>query len=185
MSDELFPSGPWTGFYQYGPRDKHAMDLSLAFNNGRMTGDGGDDVGRFTIKGRYDSSSRECFWMKTYPGSHVVFYWGYREGKGIWGRWEIAMDCHGGFHIWPRKQSEEAERSKVTEQQEVSEVIAAPTLAPREPKIPIPSASVLAAFGEPGGRAQAARFRGLTFRLRSGSPGRCRGVRSRPIPARC
>src|SRR5258708_16717409 len=57
---------------------------------------------RSTIKGRYDSSSRECFWMKTYPGSHVVFYWGYREGKGIWGRWEIAMDCHGGFHIWPR-----------------------------------------------------------------------------------
>ena len=38
MSDELFPSGPWTGFYQYGPRDKHVMDLSLAFRNGRMTG---------------------------------------------------------------------------------------------------------------------------------------------------
>ena len=147
MSDELFPSGPWTGFYQYGPRDKHAMDLSLAFNNGRMTGDGGDDVGRFTIKGRYDSSSRECFWMKTYPGSHVVFYWGYREGKGIWGRWEIAMDCHGGFHIWPRTPSEDAEQSKADKEQELFEVIADPALKPRESKLPVPCAFALACSG--------------------------------------
>src|SRR5216683_6846061 len=158
------------------------MDLSLAFRNGRMTGDGGDDVGRFTIKGRYDSSSRECFWMKTYPGSHVVFYWGYREGKGIWGRWEIAMDCHGGFHIWPRTQSEDAEQSKADKEQELFEVIADPALAPREPRIPIPSASVIAGFGDPVRRAMSARSSGPTFRRCPGNPGRCPGVRSRPIP---
>ena len=157
MSDELFPSGPWTGFYQYGPRDKHVMDLSLAFTNGRMTGDGGDDVGRFTIKGRYDSSSRECFWMKTYPGSHMVFYWGYREGKGIWGRWEIAMDCHGGFHIWPRTQSESAEQSKADKEQELFEVIADPTLRPRESELPTPCASALACSGHWEGRLRPAR----------------------------
>ena len=157
MSTELFPSGPWTGFYQYGPRDKHAMDLSLAFNNGRMTGDGGDDVGRFTIKGRYDSSSRECFWMKTYSGSHMVFYWGYREGKGIWGRWEIAMDCHGGFHIWPRTQSDDAEQSKADKEQELFEVIADPTLKPRESKLPLPCASAPACSGHWEGRMRPAR----------------------------
>jgi hypothetical protein len=114
VSDELFPSGPWTGFYQYGPRDKHAMDLSLAFNHGRMAGDGGDDVGRFTIKGRYDSSSRECFWMKTYPGSHVVFYWGYREGKGIWGRWESPWTVTGVFTSGRGRRAKARNKAKQT-----------------------------------------------------------------------
>ena len=36
MDDELFPSGPWTGFYNYtGPEDRHRMDLHLTFANGR------------------------------------------------------------------------------------------------------------------------------------------------------
>ena len=33
---------------------------------------------------------------------HDVFYRGFREGKGIWGTWEILWDARGGFHIWPR-----------------------------------------------------------------------------------
>ena len=38
MDDDLFPSGPWTGFYNYtGPEDRHRMDLHLDFMNGRMT----------------------------------------------------------------------------------------------------------------------------------------------------
>ncbi len=102
MSDSLFPSGPWTGFYNYTPGDKHRMDLDLTFANGALTGDGNDDIGHFLINGRYDAQTCECRWTKTYAGSHDVFYQGYREGKGIWGRWEIGLLNHGGFHIWPR-----------------------------------------------------------------------------------
>ena len=104
MSDELFPSGPWTGFYNYEPGDKHRMDLHLTFTKGHISGTGNDDVGRFCIKGRYDEAERECHWTKTYPGSHDVYYRGFREGKGIWGTWEIGAGLwgHGGFHIWPK-----------------------------------------------------------------------------------
>jgi hypothetical protein len=106
MSDELFPSGPWVGFYTYQPHDRHRMDLHLVFGGGRMSGDGNDDVGRFLIRGRYDAASRECHWTKSYVGRHDVYYTGYREGKGIWGRWEINAFNHGGFHIWPRAAGE-------------------------------------------------------------------------------
>lgn len=77
------------------------MDLNLSFANGQMTGDGNDDVGQFVINGSYNSEALECHWSKTYPGSHVVHYRGFREGKGIWGTWEITPECRGGFHIWP------------------------------------------------------------------------------------
>ncbi len=102
VSENVFPSGPWIGFYNYQPNDKHRMDLNLDFANGRVNGDGNDDVGRFLIRGGYDVGTRECYWTKTYPGSHDVFYRGFREGKGIWGTWEIPNFDHGGFHIWPK-----------------------------------------------------------------------------------
>ncbi|MCS7338460.1 MAG: hypothetical protein NZ739_09540 [Verrucomicrobiae bacterium] len=102
MSDELFPSGPWVGFYTYSPGEKHYMELELTFASGQVTGTGLDDVGPFIINGRYDSANMECWWTKTYPGSHDVFYRGFREGKGIWGVWEITAFHRGGFHIWPR-----------------------------------------------------------------------------------
>ncbi len=108
MSEESFPSGPWIGFYNYNFRrvEKHRMDLRLAFVNGSMTGEGIDDVGRFLIKGRYDSGNGECYWTKSYIGAHDVYYRGFREGKGIWGTWEIGSYCGGGFHIWPRQAGE-------------------------------------------------------------------------------
>jgi hypothetical protein len=79
------------------------MQLHLTFANGMMSGDGNDDIGRFIIKGRYDCRAAECYWTKSYLGSHDVFYRGFREGKGIWGTWEIGILNHGGFHIWPKK----------------------------------------------------------------------------------
>ena len=106
MNEPLFPSGPWTGFYNYQPGERHRMELHLTFASGNMTGDGNDDIGRFLIKGRYDANSRECHWTKTYIGAHDVFYRGFREGKGIWGTWEIGLLGHGGFHIWPRAAGE-------------------------------------------------------------------------------
>lgn len=85
MADDLFPSGPLVWFYNYGPGARQRMDLHLDFGGGPVTGDGNDDVGRFLIRGKCDSAKRECHWTKTYPGSHEVYYRGFREGKGIWG----------------------------------------------------------------------------------------------------
>jgi hypothetical protein len=115
MSESLFPSGPWTGFYNYQPGGaRHRMELGLTFARGIMTGDGVDDVGRFIIKGRYEEASRECHWTKSYLGAHEVYYRGFREGKGIWGTWEIGHLGRGGFHIWPRGVSGPGEeRAKV------------------------------------------------------------------------
>jgi len=107
MSDPLFPSGPWTGFYNYEPGDRHRMRLSLRFANGKLDGDGTDDIGAFCIRGRYDATTKECYWTKSYLGAHDVFYRGFREGKGIWGTWEISLFAHGGFHIWPRQSGED------------------------------------------------------------------------------
>ena len=107
MDDDLFPSGPWTGFYNYtGPEDRHRMDLHLDFTGGVMTGHGFDDVGPFLIRGKYDTAARECWWTKTYPRSHDVSYHGFREGTGIWGTWEIPPWSKGGFQIWPRHAGE-------------------------------------------------------------------------------
>jgi hypothetical protein len=100
MSEPDYPSGAWTGFYNYG-RDaqRNPMDLFLNFSAGRITGDGVDDIGSFVIAGTFSGS--ECQWTKTYPGSHEVTYRGFREGKGIWGLWDIPNAERGGFHIWP------------------------------------------------------------------------------------
>jgi hypothetical protein len=51
VSEDPFPSGPWVGFYNCGPGDRHRMDLHLTFADGIVTGDGNDDVGRFLIRG--------------------------------------------------------------------------------------------------------------------------------------
>ena len=130
MGDELFPSGPWTGFYNYQPGDKHRMELHLDFAQGRITGEGNDDIGRFLIRGNYDGQACECDWIKTYPGSHDVHYRGFREGKGIWGTWDIKVFTHGGFHIWPKGLEEGESRSESAEQTTPVEAVssAAPPL---------------------------------------------------------
>jgi hypothetical protein len=96
------------------------MELDLVFANGFVTGSGMDDVGRFLIKGRYDTAIGECHWTKSYIGRHEVFYRGFREGKGIWGTWDIKVIFHGGFHIWPRRRGE---GEAMTESEEVAEPV--------------------------------------------------------------
>jgi hypothetical protein len=107
------------------------MDLNLAFASGKVTGDGNDDVGRFVVKGRYDPGARECWWTKTYVGTHDVLYRGFREGKGIWGTWEIMPFTHGGFHIWPRQAGEGEAQAAAAEKVEPSEVPDKAALSPR------------------------------------------------------
>lgn len=101
MSSVNFPSGQWVGFYTYSERSqRHLMDLLLEFRDGRIAGEGADDIGSFGIDGRYYPHEGECRWIKTYFGSHSVEYSGFREKKGIWGTWAIGH-AKGGFHIWP------------------------------------------------------------------------------------
>ena len=123
VHEDLFPSGPWTGFYNHRPGDRHRMDMELTFENGVITGDGNDDVGRFSVRGRYQESTRDCHWTKTYAGAHDVFYRGFREGKGIWGTWEITIRYHGGFHIWPRSEGCEEVSSESAEITQPAEAI--------------------------------------------------------------
>jgi len=125
VSEPLFPSGPWTGFYNYYPGDRRRMELHLTFANGVLSGEGADDIGRFLIQGRYDAASLECHWTKSYLGAHDVFYRGFREGKGIWGTWEIRNDSRGGFHIWPRQASEGERQAQAAAQAEPADAIGA------------------------------------------------------------
>jgi hypothetical protein len=107
-TDPRFPSGPWVGFFtQPILPGKHLMELRLHFSAGVLTGDGRDWVGPFILRGRYDLADGKCYWTKRYLAKHDVYYQGYNEGKGIWGKWEIPADQNGGqhwsggFHIWP------------------------------------------------------------------------------------
>lgn len=100
--DDRFPSGEWKGFFlQPQLPGRSWMELHLTFRDGTMRGDGRDWVGTFSMTGRYDLDSGECWWSKQYAGKHHVLYHGYNEGKGIWGLWEIPTEWRGGFHIWP------------------------------------------------------------------------------------
>jgi hypothetical protein len=103
MPDAEFPSGPWTGYYQYPDGKRGSQDLRLHFSQGRMSGSGADEVGQFVVEGSYDAASKEAHWLKRYPSGHRVEYRGFREGPvtGIWGTWQIPLNWSGGFHIWP------------------------------------------------------------------------------------
>ena len=125
MNEPNFPSGPWIGFYTYRatPAQQHRMDLNLTFSNGGLRGDGDDDIGVFHIRGRYDAASGDCHWTKSYVGGHDVFYHGFREGKGIWGTWELEVHQHGGFHIWPLTAGATDARSESAERTEVADAV--------------------------------------------------------------
>ncbi len=105
FDDPEFPSGEWLGFYVESGSN-HRQEMHLSFRDGGVRGAGADDVGRFVIRGGYDSDSKEVWWTKTYAGSHSVFYKGYRELQGIWGLWEIPPMATDGFRIWPRASGE-------------------------------------------------------------------------------
>ena len=119
--DPDFPSGEWVGFYREDGSN-HRQEMHLVFSEGRMSGDGGDDIGSFAIHGRYDAESHEVWWTKVYPGRHEVFYKGYREIKGIWGMWEIPPGSSDGFHIWPKAHGNGVDERATAEQDEPVQV---------------------------------------------------------------
>lgn len=106
MSNGLPPSGRWKGYYLYGYAGvKHGMKLSLTFTTeGRIEGDGVDDVARFVIGGHFDYATSVATWTKTYIGLHSVEYSGVYSQKTICGDWTLHQFT-GGFWIWPHSQS--------------------------------------------------------------------------------
>lgn len=110
-----YPSGRWTGFYQQAG-GRFRQDLDLHFAGGVITGGGSDPVGTFTIKGSYEPGSGDVRWTKRYTSGHSVYYRGFREGKGIWGTWQIPPFQRSGFHVWPLAAGEAAGAAAVAEQ---------------------------------------------------------------------
>src|ERR1041385_1646104 len=113
-TDERFPSGPWVGFWlQRGLTGRQWMrDLYLRFANGRVEGYGADCIGVFIVHGHYDLKDGKLTLYKAYLGSHTVIYRGENENDGmwVWGIWEIRSFDRGGFHIWPKNQSDPTQR---------------------------------------------------------------------------
>jgi hypothetical protein len=136
VSENLFPTGHWTGFYAYAPQNKHRMDLHLTFARGSVAGEGNDDVGVFFIRGKYDTATKECYWTKSYAGGHDVFYRGFREGKGIWGKWEIDSVTTGGFHIWPRSEETDDLHAEAEKQAKPLDAGGVPAQAPSKVEPP-------------------------------------------------
>jgi len=126
MAKALFPSGPWVGFYTYaGHGQRHLMDLNLGFRGGRISGEGADGLDHFTIDGFYDEKKLECGWQKIYQTHPPVTYFGYREGKGIWGTWDLP-GAKGGFQIWPLSEGGPPDLRKLEEEEEQELVIVKP-----------------------------------------------------------
>jgi hypothetical protein len=100
------------------------MDLVLTFADRIVSGHGSDDIGHFVVSGRFDGTKGECYWTKTYIGRHDVYYRGFRDGKGIWGLWELPRES-GGFHIWPLGEEEGDQDHESAE--EPAEAVAADT----------------------------------------------------------
>src|SRR5262245_4706843 len=125
-TDSRFPSGEWVGFYlqQTPAGNKHPMDLALTFREGRLIGQGRDIIAKFDIRGRYDTKTDEVTFHKHYLGLHSVLYHGWNEGKGIWGKWEIASNnLKGGFHIWPKGMADPTIRRLRAERTEPVEAV--------------------------------------------------------------
>ena len=117
-SDPRFPSGKWVGFFlDKRLPGKHQMELILTFAAGRLTGDGRDRVGSFTVHGTYDLTDGKCEWVEQYVKAHAITYRGFNEGKGIWGTWELREGgvFSGGFHIWPEGMEDPTQRHLVEE----------------------------------------------------------------------
>ena|SRR5215831_9214008 len=119
MANDLPPSGPWRGYYLYGHAGlKHRMRLNLTFlSDGKIEGEGVDDITRFVIDGRFDDATSTASWTKAYIGMHTVQYLGVYCHPAICGDWFLS-EATGGFWIWPQSlaQSEFAEEEEAVDQ---------------------------------------------------------------------
>src|SRR5580693_2125319 len=100
--NDIPPSGSWRGYYLYGHGLKHRMNLNLTFMiDGRIEGEGADDIAQFAIDGRFDCEASTATWTKAYVGMHTVEYSGIYCQRTICGDWYLGA-ATGGFWIWPQ-----------------------------------------------------------------------------------
>ncbi|MGO4886067.1 MAG: hypothetical protein ACLP59_35365 [Bryobacteraceae bacterium] len=77
------------------------MRLFLDFTpDGKIRGEGVDDVAAFLIDGLFNGATSEAIWNKTYIGMHTVQYAGIYSRRSICGDWTL-LGSTGGFWIWP------------------------------------------------------------------------------------
>ena len=133
--DDRFLTGEWKGFFvQPDSRQRHAMELVLEFAGGTITGFGVDRVGKFAIRGTYDTDTGQCSWLKQYLGQHGVDYAGQARQRGIIGQWQIPGQpafWSGPFFIWPRAYGDlesEFERAFLEFELELSPEVGTPEL---------------------------------------------------------
>lgn len=96
-----FASIKWTGWYS---QDGIKQDVTLSnfhiYFDGRIIGNGIDEVGKFSIDGKMQNSGALAF-VKQYEGQHSVNYKGQLVNCEIFGGWEIKDNCSGEFGISP------------------------------------------------------------------------------------
>jgi hypothetical protein len=107
IMNDIPPSGSWRGYYLYGHGGlKHRMNLNLTFMiDGRIEGEGADDIARFAIDGRFDCEASTATWTKAYVSMHTVEYSGIYCQRTICGDWYLG-GATGGFWIWPHSLAE-------------------------------------------------------------------------------
>lgn len=119
MVNGIPPSGRWRGYYFYGYAGlKHHMSLNLTFmSDGKIEGEGIDDIAPFAIDGRFDCVTSAANWIKAYVGMHTVKYSGVYCQQAICGDWTLDGST-GGFWIWPHSgaQPESAEEQEELDQ---------------------------------------------------------------------
>jgi hypothetical protein len=75
--------------------------MNLSFTpDGKIWGEGIDDIAPFTINGFFDGATNQADWTKAYIGMHRLEYHGLYDGRSICGNWTILAST-GGFWIWP------------------------------------------------------------------------------------
>lgn len=119
-TDHRFPSGEWTGFFLQKHRfdGRQKMDLALTFLSGKVSGEGKDVIGEFSMRGRYDLASGKVIIHKYYAQHHVLYEGWAERDKGIWGVWTLPGAGKEGFHLWPKGMhdpSQAALRAQATE----------------------------------------------------------------------
>jgi hypothetical protein len=93
-------SGRWEGYFMQGGA-RHSQTLELAFAQGRMSGTGDDEIGKFLIFGEYDEDQNTGAWLKQYLGKHQVYYGGEMSNGRIRGRWFIYNGYQSDrFELW-------------------------------------------------------------------------------------
>ena len=90
----------WVGrFWQGGSVTEMWFQHMIMDQNGKIQGNGSDDVGSFALSGQC-SQMGQVEIHKQYNGAHAVIYKGQMDNQGwIRGNWSIPGNCDGTFEL--------------------------------------------------------------------------------------